>query len=206
MNFAKKECKNGRMYSEVISMTTIPSQQLRWTISDLEGLPDNGNRHEIIDGELFVTRAPHLDHQDAAGLLYAALLNWSLGSGLGKPFFAPGVIFSEEDAVIPDLVWISSELKSKITDDAGHLTAAPELVAEVLSNTAKDKKRDQETKLKLYSAQGVIEYWIVDREQQAITIYRREAGVLKQVLTLLKSDQLTSPLLPGFSYAIAGLF
>lgn len=187
-------------------MTATPSQQLRWTISDLEGLPDNGNRYEIIDGELLVTRAPHLDHQDATGLLYAALLNWSLESSLGKPFFAPGVIFSDEDAVIPDLIWISHERRFKIMDDAGHLTAAPELVVEVLSNTAKDKKRDRETKLKLYSTQGVIEYWIVDREQQAIAVYRREAGILKQALMLFKSDHLTSPLLPGFSWAIAGLF
>lgn len=187
-------------------MATALSKQLRWTISDLEGLPENGNRYEIIDGELFVTRAPHLDHQDSAGLLYAALLNWSLERGLGKPFFTPGVIFSAEDAVIPDLIWISHNRKSKIIDDAGHLTAAPELVVEVLSNTEKDKKRDRETKLKLYSAQGVIEYWIVDREEKAIAIYRREEGVLKQALTLFQSDHLTSPLLPGFSWAIANLF
>jgi Uma2 family endonuclease len=187
-------------------MTTVVSKQLRWTISDLEGLPENSNRYEIIDGELFVTRAPHLDHQDSAGLLYGALLNWSLESGLGKPFFTPGVIFSAEDVVIPDLIWISHNRKSKLMDDAGHLTGAPELVIEVLSLTPKDKKRDRETKLKLYSAQGVLEYWIVDREEQAIAIYRREDGVLNQAMTLFNSDHLTSPLLPGFSCAIAGLF
>lgn len=187
-------------------MTTTVSKQLRWTISDLEGLPENGNRYEIIDGELFVTRAPHLDHQDSAGLLYGALLNWSLESGFGKPFFAPGVIFSAEDAVIPDLIWISHDRKSRLMDDAGHLMGSPELVVEVLSKTEKDKKRDRETKLKLYSAQGVLEYWIVDYEAQLIAIYRREAGVLKQALTLFAADILTSPLLPGFSCAIAGLF
>lgn len=187
-------------------MTTAVSKQLRWTVSDLEGFPDNGSRYEIIDGELFVTRAPHLDHQDSAGALYAELRIWSLESGLGKPFFTPGVIFSAEDAVIPDLIWISHERKSKLMDDAGHLTGSPELVVEVLSKTEKDKKRDRETKLKLYSAQGVLEYWIVDREAQVIAIYRREEGVLKQTLTLFSSDILTSPLLPGFSCAIAGLF
>ncbi len=187
-------------------MTTAVSKQLRWTISDLEGLPENGNRYEIIDGELFVTRAPHLDHQDSAGALYAELRAWSLESGLGKPFFAPGVIFSAEDAVIPDLIWISHECKSRLMDDAGHLTGSPELVVEVLSKTEKDQKRDRETKLKLYSAQGVLEYWIVDREAKAIAIYRREEGVLKQALMFFASDILTSPLLPGFSCAIAGLF
>jgi Uma2 family endonuclease len=187
-------------------MTTALSKQLRWTISDLEGFPENGNRYEIIDGELFVTRAPHLDHQDSAGALYAALLSWSLESGLGKPFFTPGVIFSAEDAVIPDLIWISHDRKARIVDEAGHLTAAPELVIEVLSKAEKDKKRDRETKLKLYSAQGVLEYWIVDREEQAIAVYRREDGVLKQALTLFNSDALTSPMLPGFSCIVAAIF
>lgn len=75
-------------------MTPATSERVHWTISDLAGLPDNDNRYEIIDGELFVTRAPHLDHQDTAGLIYAELLHWSLQSGLGKPFMAPSIIFS----------------------------------------------------------------------------------------------------------------
>ncbi len=187
-------------------MTPAISEQVRWTVSDLEGFPENGNRYEIIDGELFVTRAPHLYHQDSAGALYSELRIWSAKSKLGKPFFAPGVIFSAEDAVIPDLIWISHERESKLMDAAGHLTGAPELVIEVLSSTAKDKKRDQETKLKLYSVQGVLEYWIVDREEQSITIYRREEGILKKVLTLFEADRLMSPLLPGFSCAIATVF
>ena len=131
------------------------SKQVRWTIADLEGLPDNGNRYEIIDGELFVTRAPHIEHQDVAGLIYAELLRWSLKTGLAKPFITPGIIFSESDNVIPDVIWISHELRSQLTDGSGHLTGAPELIVEVLSNTEKDKKRDRETKLKLYSIQGV---------------------------------------------------
>jgi Uma2 family endonuclease len=187
-------------------MTSAISEQVRWTITDLEGFPDNGNRYEIIDGELFVTRAPHLDHQDVAGGIYAELRAWSLQSGLGKPFMTPGVIFSESDAVIPDVIWISHERRARLIDSSGHLTGAPELVVEVLSNTEKDKKRDRETKLKLYSVQGVFEYWIVDREQQSIEVYRRENGVLKKAMTLFQADQLTSPLLPGFSCEVALLF
>ena len=187
-------------------MTPAISEQARWTIADLEGFPDNGNRYEIIDGELSVTRAPHLDHQDVAGLIYAELLRWSLQSGLGKPFITPGIIFSEFDAVIPDVIWISHERRSQLIDESGHLTGAPELIIEVLSNTEKDKKRDRETKLKLYSIQGVSEYWIADHYQQLIEVYRRENGVLKKAMTLFKVDQLTSPLLPGFSCEVNSLF
>ena len=131
------------------------SKQVPWTIADLEGFPDNGNRYEIIDGELFVTRAPHIEHQDVAGLIYAELLRWSLITALGKPFITPGIIFSESDNVIPDVIWISHELRAQLTDGSGHLTGSPELIVEVLSNTEKDKKRACETKLKLYSIQGV---------------------------------------------------
>jgi Uma2 family endonuclease len=187
-------------------MTPAISEKVRWTIADLEGFPDNSNCYEIIDGELFVTRAPRLEHQDVIGLIYAALLQWSLSSGLGKPFIAPGIVFSESDAVIPDLIWISHERRSQLTDSSGHLTGAPELIIEVLSETEKDKKRDRETKLKLYSVEGVSEYWIVDRQQEAIEVYRRENGILKKVMTWFKPDSIVSPLLPEFSYKLASLF
>ena len=84
-------------------MIKVFSEQVRWTITDLEGFPDNSNRYEIIDGELFVTRAPHLDHQDVICATYAALLHWSLATKLGKPYITPGIIFSLSDAVILDL-------------------------------------------------------------------------------------------------------
>jgi len=187
-------------------MTAALSERVRWTIADLDGLPDNGSRYEIIDGELFVTRAPHLGHQDSTGLVYAKLLNWSLQSGLGKPFIAPGVIFSESDAVIPDVIWISHQRRDTLIDESGHLTGPPELAVEVLSKTPKDKKRDREVKLKLYSIQGVTEYWILDREQETLEVYRRENGLLKKAATLFSGDRLISPLLPGCNCEVGTLF
>ncbi|MEA5535780.1 Uma2 family endonuclease [Crocosphaera sp. XPORK-15E] len=187
-------------------MTVTVANTVNWTIADLEGLPENSNRYEIIDGELFVTRAPHLDHQDIAGNIYAELRTWSRKKGLGKAFITPGIIFSETDAVIPDIIWISNEKLIKFTDSSGHLTAAPELIIEVLSTSEKDIKRDRQTKLKLYSIQGVSEYWIADRQQQLIEVYRRDQGILKKVMTLYSSDQLISPLLPDFSCQIIELF
>ena len=100
------------------AMTAATSEKVRWTIADLDGLPDNGHRYEIIDGELFVTWALHLEPQDATDAVYANLLNWSLKSSLGKPFIEPGVIFSESDAVIPDVIWISHERQTQFIDAA----------------------------------------------------------------------------------------
>ncbi|MEO1403798.1 MAG: Uma2 family endonuclease [Cyanobacteria bacterium J06635_1] len=180
--------------------------QLRWTIDDLEGLPENSNRYEIIDGELYVTRAPHWKHQSVAGRVHSKLLIWSGESGLGEPVMTPGVIFSESDAVIPDVVWVRSERLDALLDEAGHLTGSPDLVIEVLSTSKKDKDQDRKTKLKLYSAQGVLEYWIFDHENQTIEIYRRDSGVLTLRMTLYAEDTLSSPLLPGFTCAVNNLF
>ncbi|MEB3211207.1 MAG: Uma2 family endonuclease [Leptolyngbyaceae bacterium] len=187
-------------------MNLATRQTVRWTISDLEGFTDTTKRYEIIDGELFVTRAPHLKHQDVAGLIYAALLNWSQQSKLGKPYLFPGLVFSESDSVIPDVIWVSHERLDDVLDDAGHLTGAPELVVEVLSQSKKDKKRDRQTKLKLYSTEGVTEYWIGDRQQKTLEIYQREDGLLQKSRTLFAEDILTSPLLPEFQYAVQRFF
>ncbi|MGK7923914.1 MAG: Uma2 family endonuclease [Spirulina sp.] len=187
-------------------MTTATSEKICWTIADLEIFPENGKRYEIIAGELFVTRAPHWQHQRVSGNIYTALNAWSEKTGLGSTAIAPGVIFSEADSVIPDVVWVSRERLSDILDDAGHLIDAPDLAVEVLSKSAADRKRDYESKLKLYSVRGVKEYWICDRQKRSVQIYRRDNGILKLALTLFAQDTLTSPLLPEFDCLVERFF
>ncbi len=187
-------------------MNQPTSEKLRWNTADLELFPDNGNRYEIIDGELFVTRAPHWKHQKACVRISTALDNWSQSTRLGEVVPAPGIIFGDNDNVIPDVVWVSNERLALLLDEAGHLTAAPELVIEVLSSGIENEKRDRELKLKLYSSRGVKEYWIIDWRKQQVEVYRREQGILKLIVTLFKDDELSSPILPNFSCAIAPLF
>lgn len=184
------------------------SNPLRWTIRDLEAMPDDGGwkRYEIIDGELFVTRAPHIWHQGAGGNIYFELESWSRQTQLGKPFQTPGVIFSPSDAVIPDVVWISRERLATGIDEAGHLIVAPELMVEILSPGVLNEQRDKEVKLKLYSLYGVQEYWIINWQLKTLEIYRRLDAQLQLMTTLLEGDTLTSPLLPEFSIAIAQIF
>ena len=187
-------------------MTQSTTESFRWTTRDLELLPDDGDRYEIIDGELFVTRAPHWAHQKAAGRIYTALDAWSQLTELGETVPAPGVIFSDADNVIPDVVWVGRERLAPLLDNAGHLTAAPELIVEVLSPGAENKRRDRDLKLRLYSAPGVQEYWIIDWQAQQLEVYRRERAVLQLVATLFAQDELTSPMLPGFALQVANLF
>ena len=91
-------------------------------------------------------------------------------------------------------------------DDAGHFVAAPELVVEVLSPGSRNERRDRELKLKLYSRQGVREYWIVDWQRREVQVYRREDAALRLVATLASDDTLASPLLPGFACPVADLW
>ncbi len=179
-----------------------------WTIHDLDTLPDDGGwtRYEIIDGELFVTCAPHLRHQVAASRLNTYLENWSQETGLGLTLQTPGVIFSPTDAVIPDLVWASQTCLSQGVDQAGHFILPPELIVEVLSPGSQHEKRDTEAKLNLYSTYGVQEYWIVSWQHQTLAVYRRSGSQLQFVSTLGSTDTLTSPLLPGFSTPLAKIF
>ena len=187
-------------------MTSTTTEKVCWTIADLELIPENGNRYEIIDGELLVTRAPHWKHQKTCVKISTQLELWSNQTGLGQVAIAPGIIFTDADNVIPDVVWVSNERLLEILDESGHLTGAPELVIEVLSPGEVQEKRDKQIKLKLYSVQGVREYWIFDPVKETVEVYRRENAILKLAATLFKEDNLTSPLLPGFSCAVKVCF
>jgi Uma2 family endonuclease len=184
------------------------ANSIRWTTRDLDAMPDDGGwkRYEIIDGELFVTRAPHIRHQGAASRLHIRLGNWSESTQLGSPFETPGVIFSPNDAVIPDLVWISQARLAHGVDESGHFIVAPELMVEILSPGERNEQRDKEVKLKLYSLHGVLEYWIVNWQIKSVEVYCRHDAQLQLTSTLIATDTLTSDLLPGFSVLVGDIF
>jgi Uma2 family endonuclease len=179
---------------------------MRWTSADLESMPDDGKRYEIIDGELYMSKQPHWYHQYVCGKLVAKLDNWNEEAELGEANFAPGVIFADDDDVAPDVVWISNARLATALGEDGKLHAAPELVIEVLSPGTANERRDRKAKLKLYSMRGVSEYWIIDWRTRQLEVYRRDQAQLKLVATLFEADTLDSPLLPGFACAVALLF
>ncbi len=182
-------------------------ERVNWIIDDLEFLPHSeGTIYEIIAGELFIIPTPHRRHQQICGIIFSHLHNWSEATGNGATIITPLIIFSDTDNVIPDVVWVSQERLAQIEDEAGHLTGAPELVVEVISFGKENEKRDREVKVKLYSIQGVKEYWIVDRFRKQVEVYGREKGKLTLVATLFEKDELTSPLLPNFGVVITRFF
>lgn len=179
----------------------------RYTVADLEQIePVEGERYEVIDGELYVAHQPSWHHQYACTRLTVALGAWSDSTNLGACFQSPGVLFDAENGVAPDVVWISWARLRAGEDAAGHLHVAPELVVEVLSPGAVNRRRDLEIKLVLYSRQDVLEYWVVDWQQRALQVYRRAGPALALIETFAGEGPLTSPLLPGFQLDVARLW
>ena len=178
----------------------------RWTSADLDALPDDGKRYEIIDGELFVSKQPHFYHQMICTGISTLLFNWSKQGKLGQAVIAPGVIFAEDNDVVPDVVWISNERLPAALGKDGKFHSAPDLVIEVLSPGRANERRDREAKLKLYSRLGVMEYWIVDWLAHCVEIYRRQGSELELFVTLTEGNLLQSSLLPNFSAQIDALF
>jgi len=184
----------------------VRSTRGAWRSSDLDLLPENGTRYEIINGELFMSKSPHWHHQTACGNVYMELKLWCRGQGQGSVAITPGVLFSDTNDVIPDVAWVSQDRLADLMDEAGHLTGAPDLAVEVLSFGTRNEERDRTAKRKLYETQGVREYWILDWRLKQIEVYRREEGELRLVATLLPEESLTSPLLPGFRCSVSSLF
>ncbi len=184
-------------------MTTIT----RWTTDVVETLPPfEGGRYEIIDGELFVTHQPHMDHQAICDNLIIELGAWGRISRLGRTFQAPGLIFAIDEAVAPDLVWVSYERLQSVRGKDGKFHAAPEIVIEIVSPGKANAERDRERKLDMFSRYAVPEYWIADWQAQTIEIYECQDAALVLARVLDTKDTLSSQLLPGFSCPVERIF
>jgi len=198
-----EEERNVRLASgaERVTMKT-----LRWTLRDLEPLPDDDKRYEIIDGELYVAKQPDWEHQFVCGRIYMLLQMWSDQTQLGMANIVPGIIFTDDNNVVPDVVWISRERLATALQKDRKLHSSPELLVEVLSPGSENERRDRGVKLKLYSRRNVKEYWVVDWRERNLEVYRREDAVLTLDKTLNEIDVLESPLLPGFRCEVSQLF
>jgi Uma2 family endonuclease len=190
-------------------MTTLHETTIfsRWTNAMVESMPRvEGERYEIIDGELYVATQPHFRHQATSDNIAFELGAWSRKTGAGRIFTAPGVIFAEDNAVAPDLVWLSKARMPNVLGPDGKLHDAPDLAIEILSPGKANEERDRDKKLALYSRQGVPEYWIVDWRAETVEIYRRNEEHLQRAQTLKSGDEITSPLLPGFACGVERFF
>jgi Uma2 family endonuclease len=140
-----------------------------------------------------------------SGNLFGTFTFFLRDNPVGEIIATPGVVFSEHSAVIPDLVYISSERREEIA--AGrNITGAPDLVIEIVSPGLENEQRDRSAKRQLYAKYGVKEYWLVLLEVGAIEVHVLEGGILKLLRAFEEGDELTSVLLPGFICKVASIF
>ncbi len=191
-----------------MSKDAMPTQEARsskLTYEDYLLFPDDGKRHEIIEGDHCVTPAPKTKHQRVSGRVFIALSSFATARRLGEVFSAPcDVVLSDENVVQPDLLFVSTARAAIITED--NIQGAPDLIIEIVSEAT--RRRDEVTKRKLYERFGVREYWVVDPILETIKTYRQEQRGYGRALELTKetNDALTTELLSGFRLALSEVF
>lgn len=188
-------------------MPVMSRSQRKLTYADFVLLPDDGKRHELIDGVHYVTPSPSLSHQELVGRLHLAIGNFlATRRHLGRLFVSPlDVVMSDHDVVEPDLLFVAGDQLSILTD--ANVQGPPALAIEVLSPGT--RRRDQGIKRRLFDEKGVREYWMVDPKGRRVSICRRaDDGTfpLVDTSTLAWDGALETPLLPGWSLPLRDLF
>src|SRR5262245_6424769 len=180
------------------------ARRVKLTYDDYVLFPDDGMRHELIDGEHFVTPAPNMGHQRIAMRLTVAIANWLADHPVGELFFAPfDVVFTKFDVVEPDLLYVSKEHARDLLTEKHALGA--DLVIEIGSPST--RRRDETLKLALYERAAVSEYWFVDPDSNVIRVYRKKTDKFLPPLQFSGSDAvLTTLLFPGFALSLEQLF
>ena len=177
----------------------------RLTYDDLLALPDDGLRHELIDGEHYVAPAPNLKHQIVSMRLSVAIGSFVEQHDSGLLLAARcDVVFSPANVVEPDLLFLSRERSGLATEQ--NIQGAPDLVIEILSPSTRN--RDQGIKRRLYERMGVREYWVADPAGETVSVYRLAGEVfqLAAELSHKADDVLSTPLLPGLNIPLARIF
>lgn len=168
-------------------------------------IPEDGRRHEILDGEHVMSPAPKTRHQRLVLEFAYVLRSHAERHGLGDVFIAPfDVLLSDHDIVQPDVVFVA-DARMHIVDEA-NCKGAPDLVIEILSEGT--RRRDLIEKRRLYGASGVAEYWAVDPAVDTVHVFRPHPGGFERVaeLTAENDDTLESALLPGFALRLGEVF
>lgn len=174
----------------------------RHTYEDYCKLPDKP-RVELFDGEFLLSPAPNTAHARAASRLFRILDAWVNARSLGDVFFAPvDVVLSEHNVVQPDILFISKERAGIITKP--NVQGAPDLVIEIVS--PHNRTRDTLLKRAFYEKYRVHEYWIVDPEEESITVLSLQSGHFAVKGEYSGKDVLQSGVLAGFRLSVQDIF
>ena len=165
------------------------------TYADYVRIPDDGKRHEIIDGVHYVSPSPVTRHQRVVLRLAHLIAGYLESHPVGEAFVAPfDILLSKFDIVVPDLIYLANEHAHFLTDK--NLQGPPDLVIEIVSPGT--KRRDEHLKRDLYERVGVGEYWLVDPKRNILVVYRQGKSGFKlpQLRSAAAGHVLRTDLLP----------
>ncbi len=182
-------------------MSTVNKPDLRLTYQQYVLFPDDGNRHEIINGDHYMSSAPSTYHQTVSKRLQYELYTKIELAGHGLVFDAPiDVQFSPYDVVQPDLVALYANPKARITPVK--IIGPPELVVEIISPSTAGN--DLELKRNLYERNGVGEYWVVDPHDNSIRRLVLKSGVYVDLA--VEANELHLIALPEVTISVASIW
>jgi Uma2 family endonuclease len=175
----------------------------RLTYQDLQRIPQDCNRYELIEGELFVAAAPNIEHQRKAGRLFVRLVQHVQQHDLGEVFIAPcDVVLDDSTVLEPDIVFVSKARQSIVTRAC--IEGAPDLVVEVLSDSS--RTIDRFVKRDRYAEFGVPEYWLFDPFEPRIEVLRLEGRKYRLIGSFGPADTLdASPTFPELRIPMSSL-
>ena len=139
----------------------------RWTRADLARLPDDGNRYEVLNGELFVTPQAAYGHQYVAFAIARKLFDYCHAHRIGE-VVGPGAVVWEENELQPDVQVIPGRHEPRRDTKWEDLPRAI-LVVEVLSDST--RRRDFGKKRDAYRDLLIPVYWIVDLEKRLVVVW-----------------------------------
>ena len=176
--------------------------KVKFTHEDYLQLPED-KRYELMEGKFYMVPSPGWSHQTILKKLFRTLDDYVMDGKLGELRFAPlDVVFSQEDVVQPDILFILKEHSHIITEK--NIQGAPDLIIEILSATTAE--RDKGLKRKLYAKYGVKEYWLVDSDKQSIEVMKLGEAGFEPVGIYRKEETLVSPLLKGLHLNLEEVF
>lgn len=177
------------------------SSPTRWTYAEYARLPNDGNRYEVLDGEVLVTPSPGTWHQWTAAELFFVLREYVRAHGIGEMFWALDVLFVEGQYLCPDMVYVPSAQRGRLTDRG--VEGVPGLVVEVVSPGS--VRIDRVKKPARYADFGMPQYWVVDRDHEGIWVWDFELGATEPRLETERVIWQPEPTVPALEFAVAPL-
>jgi Uma2 family endonuclease len=173
------------------------------TVADLAAIPDDGERYELIGGEIIMVPPPTTYHQDISGFLYSKLDSIVRPRRLGKAFFAAVNVYAKKhDVYQPDILFIQRKNLSILEMDGVH--GAPDFVIEILSPS--NAYYDLKHKKDIYEEIGVSEYWIVDPKDHTIECFLNSEKGFETSFLCKNSGSTCSHVVPDFCIDVADVF